>query len=754
MQRYDMNHTSVRFYDSLAAHLLRVIFGFYLVIAILVTIAQLSVEYAHVKESVGQELKTIQTTFEPGITIALWEFQKEILQSILTGIHENLIVVGVKVTDSKGQEYSIGTILDHQGKRVLAMKGEAPKSAVSDRFFSDLFEYRFPVIHSGAKGDRILGEVVVYSSNAIVFERIKYGFILILINSIIKTLALWFISFFFLRKILARPLEQLTAAVNQIHLDKLEHLKIHIDTPVRNELKALEEAFNRMLEKLFLETSNVHASRLALEQANEELEQRVAERTAELSNAKEKAEAANRAKSAFLTNMSHELRTPLNSILGYSQILKSDPSTPAKQQHGLDVIEQAGNHLLDLINDVLDISKIESGRIDLCKTDFSMPALIGSISEIIRIRAERKSIGFYSEHPDSLPAFVHGDERRLRQILLNLLGNAVKFTVEGSVTLLVKRIENQKGDGRQSSVANLRFLVKDTGVGIPSEDREAIFKPFRQAGDRDLQAKGTGLGLAVSLNLAKLMGGTLHVESRIGSGSTFRLDIMVPTVQYGASRKTIPERRIAVIQGEPRTVLVVDDNLENRAVLTDMLSPLGFHVSEAVNGLDGLTRALDSRPDAIITDLLMPEMDGFEMIRRIRRDPDLQKTVIIATSASVFEEDRQRSVDAGSDDFLPKPVRAETLIEQLERHLSVAWTEPDTVEETGSAEQELVFPSPETVAELYELALIGDVNELTERVSDLSSSDSRLQPFVTRMLRFLRHYQMDEISEWLAENHK
>jgi len=246
------------------------------------------------------------------------------------------------------------------------------------------------------------------------------------------------------------------------------------------------------------------------------------------------------------------------------------------------------------------------------------------------------------------------------------------------------------------------------------------------------------------------MGGRLHVESRPGSGSTFRLDIMLPVVQHGAARKITPERRIAGIQGEPQTVLVVDDNLENRAVLTGMLSPLGFHVLEAAGGREGLARARDSRPDAVITDLLMPDMDGFEMIRRIRRNPDLQKTVIIASSASVYKEDRQGSVDAGSDDFLPKPVRAETLIEQLAHHLNLTWVEPERVEETERAEQELVFPSPETVAELQTSALAGNANELRNQVSALVASDSRLRPFADRIQHFLKRYQLDEISEWLS----
>ncbi|MCP4196334.1 MAG: histidine kinase [Proteobacteria bacterium] len=322
----------------------------------------------------------------------------------------------------------------------------------------------------------------------------------------------------------------------------------------------------------------------AIKSQKRRLEILVDEKTRDLGEAKEAAEAANRAKSTFLANMSHELRTPLNGILGYAHILRSDPATPEKQQHGLDVIEQGGNHLLNLINDVLDLAKVESGKIDLYETDFSMPSLIRGVSEIIRIRAEGKGIAFRSEHPDNLPAVVHGDERRLRQILLNLLGNAVKFTVEGSVTLKVALRQAQGAGLRQvrgaalrqaqgsgavvepapvvEPVETFRFSIEDTGVGISPEDLNTVFDPFRQVGDRRHQAKGTGLGLAVSRNLAELMGGTLHVESQVGSGSTFRLDIMLPVVQHDTENGTVSERRIVGIQGEPRTVLVVDDNRE------------------------------------------------------------------------------------------------------------------------------------------------------------------------------------------------
>jgi len=332
------------------------------------------------------------------------------------------------------------------------------------------------------------------------------------------------------------------------------------------------------------------------------------------------------------------------------------------------------------------------------------------------------------------------------------LDNAVKFTDEGSVTLRIVDCRLLMGDLKkpESNDSKIRFEIEDTGVGIPPEALDTIFDPFRQAADREHQVGGSGLGLAISRNLVELMGGVLQVESQVGIGSIFRFDITFPVVPYGTERETPIPKQIVGVQGEPPTVLAVDDNRENRAVFVDLLSPLGFPVMEAVDGRDGLSKAMDSHPDLIIADLRMPEMDGIEMIRRIRQSPDLQKTVIIATSASVYEEDRQRSIDAGSDAFLPKPVRADTLFEQLAHLLNLTWVERETMDEPDFTDQPMVFPSPETVAELSGLALKGDVNELAKRVSDLARSDSRLKPFSIRIQHFLKRYQLDEINEWLG----
>ena len=509
-----------------------------------------------------------------------------------------------------------------------------------------------------------------------------------------------------------------------------------------------------------LEVLNLLSSQIAISIENSflynNLEEKVAKRTHEIvertseleqeivvrKRAEEAAETANQAKSAFLASMSHELRTPLNGILGYAQILQRDPSLTTKQQHGLNVIEQSGDHLLALINDVLDLAKVEAGKIELYEFDFNLPSLLNGVSEIIQIRAEHKDIHFYLKSRDDIPKTVYGDERRLRQILLNLLGNAVKFTDLGSVILTVRVNPDEQ----------IHFEIEDTGVGISAEHLERIFEPFEQVGDQKRQAKGTGLGLAIAKKLVELMDGQLNVSSQLNIGTQFWFELALPVVDNSHVTKVI-QPPIIGIKGEPSKILIVDDNLDNQAILVDLLSPLGFKVKLANDGREGLEKALQWQPDVIITDLIMPEMDGFELIRQLRQSPVLKNKVIIVTSASTYEEDKQLSLTVGSNAFLPKPISIETLFEQLQHHLNLTWIYGESKTETAEPNPaaQMIFPPVAELQKLYEFSLMGDIDELEQQITLLAESEAKLKPFVTKTQTFLKKYQLDELSEWLEE---
>jgi len=466
------------------------------------------------------------------------------------------------------------------------------------------------------------------------------------------------------------------------------------------------------------------------------------------------AEVANRAKSTFLANMSHELRTPLNGILGYAQILSRDKTLSEKQREGIEIIQRSGDYLLTLINDILDLSKIEAEKIEIYPTDFHFGDFIQGIAELFQMRAKQKGIAFNYKPLSHLPIGVRADEKRLRQILINLIGNAIKFTERGGVNLKVGYHEHQ-----------IRFQVEDTGIGIPTSELEKIFLPFQQVGDQNSRAEGTGLGLSITKKLVEMMGGQLLVESTVGKGSIFWFALALPDVSHLIKKEHESIPVIIGFEGPHYKLLVVDDSWENRSVLNNLLTPLGFEIVEAVNGLDALNNISQIKPDLIITDLVMSEMDGFEMTRQVKKMPAFEKLPVIAASASVFEIDKQQSIQAGCNDFVAKPIRADLLLEKLRIHLNLTWiyenldeqekdnqpneTDPDAL--TSDDEQIGKGPSAEQANILFDLAMMGDIGGILEAVDNLEKTDKQLHDFCHHIRMLAKNFDEEQICQLIEQ---
>ncbi|MCP3921584.1 MAG: PAS domain S-box protein [Desulfobacterales bacterium] len=833
--------------DSIGTQLLKWVILSYLIITSIVTSIHLSIEYFYTKERVNMELKAIGNTFAPSLGKAIWDMNMEQLQPTFLGMKKFPSVVGIKLQNERGEYIGAsGMIIDQNGK---VMKINSDGNSLLLNRYKGLFSYSFSIKHKRRGEEFKVGEASIYSSNKVVINRVRLSFLFIIINSIIVTFAIWILVLWFSRMKLNRPLTKLTAATEQLSMDKLDDIKIDIRSKKRDELKILEEAFNNMVQKLssskkiiqesekkyrnifehsvegifqtsldgfYINVNNSMAKFFGYEsplemqktvtdiaqqcyaKPNEKAESDkiineknqisdierqfkrkdgtlfwgsesiravrneeskllyfegtlidITERKAKerAQREREKAELASQAKSDFLANMSHELRTPLNAIMGYAQILTKDKEVPESKKRSLAIIQQSSIHLLTMINDILDLSKIEAQKMDLFLTDFNLSDMLKSVSDIFRVQAKEKGISFLSEISSVATAAVTCDEQKLRQVLINLLNNAVKFTDRGKVILNVDRYKNI-----------FVFQVEDTGIGIAPEALEEIFVPFQQADHQDLVIEGTGLGLAISRTLTQLMGGELKVLSKVGVGTIFLFELELPNTSGLIETKEDHKKCVIGYAGERIKILVVDEVDENRSLLINALEPLGFEMVEAVNGKDGVDKTIVHSPDLILMDMIMPVMQGDEAIRQIRKLPIGQKVAIISISASISDLTRKKSLDAGGDDFLGKPFILEDLFDLIEKYLELKWIyeEEDVRKEEATTVSTNLFavitaPPKEDLIILFDLAMQGNITGILEKADKLERMDSKFTPFTTELHNLGRTFKIKKIKKFIKQ---
>ena len=646
-----------RLTQSIAGQLIESIFGIYFIVAITVTLIQIGFEFSNVKENFIEQFSSIEKSFGPALSRAMWEENDIAVKSVLDGLLKDTEVLGVKIINEHGKlGKHVGQILTKDGPH------KQKKS-----YLKKLFFYEFPIIFKTIKGRKeTVGKAFIYSSNLMVLQRIKYSLVLIVINSIIKTAILWFIMIFFIHKILGRPIAKISEKVESLNFDDLT--PIEDISPYENELSSLRKSFNTLIDRLTKSKKEILESNKELNNYQNLLEEKVERRTLELERSVKKEKSANMIKDQFLANISHEIRTPLNSIIGFAQILGSRQNlTSEESEHYSKGLAVSSKNLLELLNNILDLSKVEAGKLSLNNNPIKIKDFFFDLEQMFSSQMAEKGI-YYSVNVDpTIPESIVLDETRLRQILFNLINNAIKFTKQGFVKINV--LSNLNTDDSTSLKYDLKIIVEDSGVGIPKQDQEAIFSPFVQKEGQSINDYGgTGLGLSITKGLIELMNGEISVESDVGKGSKFIVVLSEISTTNEESLELQEDINYQSVVFKPAKVLIVEDLKVNMELLLAYLKPYDFKITKAVNGLEGVNAAKETDFDIVLMDIAMPVMDGFESARIMREDLGMQDVPIIAVTASLEDSDLNKAKNIITG-VIYKPILIDRLILELCKYL-------------------------------------------------------------------------------------